>query len=74
MNAAVPPSKAMQEVRKKNIGFGELFESLDNNFLSDLAELREKVEWTEPGGQLWGLISFWNASDRHMFPRECKVL
>lgn len=44
--AALSPPETVLEVREKRDGFGELFQSFGKNFLSNLAEGSDKVDWT----------------------------
>lgn len=52
VTAAISPAEAMMRDREDTSGFRELLQSLENDFLNDLIESRQKTDWSIAGGKL----------------------
>lgn len=62
-------NEVLLDIKEETFSFCELLLSLEDNFPSDLTEREKKADWSLAGGKLWRLSSFWDADDRHKFPR-----
>lgn len=73
ISETVPPSDTLLEVEEKIVSFGKVPQSLEDDFLNNLAEGVEDADWAITGNLLWWLSSFLDINDRCTSPRVQQV-